>query len=347
MHFNIKPIIKTMFNNSLKIYPELNKHLAQDSLLTEYVFFATLKKAHSSHFKYKKSEGINNMSKIMGCNSSTTRRVIKKLFALEWIYEDRNKKDIRFVSDKIILAQFGLKKQSKGFNIPYIGKDTKYLLQQTVFQSNLEHQQFKFKEKLADMGKSIVESYKRNPELTMDTIKRERHTCNFKLNNDFTISRAKIAKLINKKSATTGMNAIKRLRKLGMVYKDVNRLIRLEGLDGKSYKGNFDNSVYTSQNGEVFMQLTNKVEFNTVQSIWDIVNQVQRITEKEDNLFYNNSFIDNLILAIGYSNGEDELSNKLINNSFNLDYTIKDLLFINNGSILYNIYYNKSISNIN
>jgi len=336
-----------MFNKNLKIFPILNKHLIEDRLETTYVFFATLKKSHDSHFSFKTKYGISKMSSIMGCNNSTMRRQLKKMFELNWVYVDANKKDIRFRSNKFILAQFGLSEKSKGFNIPYIGRETKYALHQTVINSNLEQQKFRFKEKLGTMGKSISKLYDVNPTQCMEVIEKERHSLNFSLNDDFTLSRRGIARLVNRKSVTTGKNTIKRLSKIGLVKTDVNRLIRVEELQGKNYKGNFDSSIYTSVNGEVFMQLPNKVELNAIQSLWDLVNKINQDTKSSFSVSYKSSFVDNIIDAMAYAKEGSELLNELTNKGFNLDNTYKNLECLKTSNYLYTIYYNKSIINNN
>lgn len=340
-----------MNNTNLKIkaFPELTKELFYNDLVKEYLFFGVWKKVHSSHFDYKKLKGISKLSSYMGCSHSETRRMIKRLFELNWVTEDKNGKDLRFVSNKKLFAQFGLKEKQYGQNIRYVGKDTVYVLLSTIANQNLDQQRHQLTENITTVGKDLTKVFKENKAAALFVLHNERNVKSFRCNSDVTVTRAGISKMSNKSSVSSGTNAIKKCRELGIVKKDNVRMVKISDSGDSNCLNALDSSAFINGRGELWMQLPNEVEFDSVSSFNDKVGGLISKVKKNANVSfkYNAPFTENMLELFANMDQRTGEYNYYSQRGFSLDKCTKDFIIINKSNPLYDIYLNKSLANKN
>jgi Mn-dependent DtxR family transcriptional regulator len=335
----------------IKVFPALYEVLLQKDLDTAYLFFGVWKKVHSTIFDYKSELAVAKMSAIMGCSTSTTRRMIKQLFALGWVTEEfENANHLRFVSNKTLLAQFGLSEKQNAFNIPYVGKQTRDIMSLSVLILNLARQDFKITEKLnRNVGKFLTKIYAANKSACADAVQNERGMKQFFLNFDITITRAGIAKAINRLSISSGRNLLNRLSKMGLVESDVNRIAKLSDKANGHYKNTYDKSAYVNSKGELWMQLPNKVKFNDIRSIDSLLRELSSGLKKQANVCfkYNASYQENMLELFANVDQRKSVYLYYAEKDFNLSKTKKGLEIIKKDNPLYDVYLNKSMLNYN
>jgi len=340
-----------MNNTNLKIkaFPELTKQLFENNLVKEYLFFGVWKKVHSSMFNYKSELGVAKMTAIMGCSTSTTHRMIKKLFALGWVTEDKNGKDLRFVSNKKLFAQFGLKENQYGNNIHYVGKNTWVAMFSTIANQNLEQQGYKFIQKIDYIGKDLTKIIKANKPAGLDVLHNERNVKTFGKNSDITVSRAGVSKMINKSSATSGTNALKKCKEMALLVKDNVRMVKISDSGDRNCLNALDSSAFINGRGELWMQLPNEVEFASVSDYNNNVGVLVSKVKKNANVGfkYNASFNENMLELFANMDQRTSEYSYYSQRDFNLNKCKKEFTIINKSNPLYDIYINKSLANKN
>ena len=292
-------ILHVMNNTNywIKIFPQLTNKLVNNNLVKEYIFFGTLKKIHSSHFNYKKLKGISRLSSYMGCSHATTRRMIQRLFDLGWVKEDKNGKDLRFVSNKKLFAQFGLEEKQFGYNARYVGKATSDIITLSIANKNVEQQQYQLNEKFSTVGKILPKVYKTNKAAALDVLHNERNVKSFRINPDIVLTRSRISKMTNKSSTTSGKNQVRRWDEMGAVDKDKNRIVKLSDKGDRNCLNVLDSSCYINCKGELWMQLPNELVLASVSKINNNVGVLLSKVKKNANVGfkYNASFRENML----------------------------------------------------
>lgn len=334
----------------IKIFPELTKKLIENDLLTEYVFFGTIKKVHSSIFNYKSEEGVNKMSSIMGCSNSTTRRIIKKLLDLGWATEEfNNSNHLRFESNKKLFAQFKLEENQFGYNTRYVGKATKDIMILSVINQNLEQQEHRFADNLSNFGKDLTKIYKTDKAAAIDVLLNERKVNKFSANSDVTLSRMGISKIANRLSVSSGKNLMDRLSKMGLVESDVCRIAKILNEGNGQCLDVLDKSTYINCKGELWMQLPNKVKFASVMDLNKLIGGLLSGLKKNANVGfkYNASFEENMLELFANMDQRTSEYNYYSQREFSLNKSTKGLEIINKNNPLYLIYLNKSLANKN
>lgn len=336
-------------NYWIKIFPQLTKELVNNNLVKEYIFFGTLKKIHSSHFNYKKLKGISRLSSYMGCSHATTRRMINRLFDLGWVTEDKNGKDLRFVSNKKLFAQFGLEENQFGYNTRYVGKATKDIMILSVINQNLEQQEHRFADNLSNFGKDLTKIYKTDKAAAIDVLLNERKVNKFSANSDVTLSRMGISKIANRLSVSSGKNLMDRLSKMGLVESDVCRIAKILNEGNGKCLDVLDKSTYINCKGELWMQLPNKVKFASVMDLNKLIGGLLSGLKKNANVGfkYNASFEENMLELFANMDQRTSEYNYYSQREFSLNKSTKGLEIINKNNPLYLIYLNKSLANKN
>jgi nitrate/TMAO reductase-like tetraheme cytochrome c subunit len=323
---------------SLKCFPELTKVMDEQGILKHYVVYATLKKEHSSIHDVKSKKGVGKIASILGCSISSVKRNVQKLVNLGFAWYENTSKgtDLRFVSHYSLLQKYVLNKKAYGRNLPYIGGYTVYLLRAQVIEQNLKQQESAINNKVSEFGKILSKLRQNNHEDALKfMLSQERKGTGFNVNVETTVTRGKVAKISSKKSKTTGRAYLNKFAQLGLIKEDTHRITKLMNYTDKSYKQHYDNSVYQNQKGELWMQLPNKVKFNSVDSIWDLVKEINaQLTKKglSFKCYYDASIFEVLSLNGAYMDNRTSLSKKLRNNGFNLSNTVKKGLEIVSNS---------------
>ena len=336
-------------NYWIKIFPQLTKELVNNNLVKEYIFFGTLKKIHSSHFNYKKLKGISRLSSYMGCSHATTRRMINRLFDLGWVTEDKNGKDLRFVSNKKLFAQFGLEEKQFGYNARYVGKATSDIITLSIAVKNVGQQQYQLNEKFSTVGKILPKVYKANKAAALFVLHNERNVKNFSVNHDIVLTRAGISRMTNKSSVSSGKNQVKRWDEMGAIDKDKNRIVKLSDNGDRNCLNVLDSSCYINCKGELWMQLPNELVLASVSEINNNVGMLLSKVKKGANVSfkYNASFKENMLELFA---NMDQRSKEYIfysQRDFSLSRSIKGLDILKKNNPLVDIYLSKSLANKN